>query len=338
VKELRAVIAEAKTQKTVLFIDEIHRFNKAQQDAFLPVVEDGTIILIGATTENPSFSVNNALLSRLRVYKLEPLTEADLKHLLAIGLKAIDRGASEKTDEELMVNAADGDARRLFNLLELADSLAPANVALSNGIIIEAIGTQWRQFDKQGDNFYDQISALHKAVRGSSPNGALYWLARMLDGGVDRLFLARRIVRMASEDIGNADPRALTIANDAWTAFERLGSPEGELALAQAVAYLACAPKSNAVYRAFQAAQNDVSRTGSLPVPVHLRNAPTKLMKQLDHGKDYRYDHDQPGAFSLGQTYFPDKMGEKIYYEPVNRGLEIKIGEKLKALKSTEKS
>lgn len=340
VKDLRDAVSQAQNikdhfnQDTVVFIDEIHRFNKAQQDALLPYVEDGTIYLIGATTENPSFEVNKALLSRCRVYTLKSLSAEDLTQILERALE----NTSSILDAELkesLVHAADGDARRLLTLLEIVlQQLTHLEKKTLSKAELEALLSQgYRQFDKKGENFYDQISALHKAVRGSSPDGALYWLCRMLDGGCDPLYIARRVVRMASEDIGNADPRALTIAFDAWNALERLGQPEGELTLAQAVVYMACAPKSNAVYTAFKAAMQDVKNNASHAVPLHLRNAPTTLMKKIGYGKAYRYDHDEPQAFSAGQTYFPEEMGEKKYYHPVARGLEIKIKEKLDVLR-----
>lgn len=353
-REIREVMQEAfelkktSNRTTVLFIDEVHRFNKGQQDAFLPYVEDGTVIFIGATTENPSFEINNALLSRCRVYVLKSLSEQDLLKIINRAINEIALGSDPRFgkseivfDERLrleLAKAADGDARQALNFLEQLILHATGDKSgkkiIDENILQQAISGTLRRFDKGGDNFYDQISALHKSVRGSSPDGALYWLARMLDGGADPLYIARRIVRMASEDIGNADPKALTIALNAWDVEERLGSPEGELALAQAVVYLAVAPKSNAVYTAFNMAMTEARQNGSLPVPLHLRNAPTKLMKSFDYGKEYRYDHDEENAFAAGQTYFPDKMGEKIYYKPVSRGLEIKIGEKLKNLRS----
>ena len=351
VKDIRDAVAEAKkireseNRRTILFVDEVHRFNKSQQDAFLPHVEDGTVYFIGATTENPSFALNNALLSRARVYVLNALQTVDLATVLEKALTDRERGlgeqAIEMTDDikRQFVDAADGDARRLLNLLEIASELALAH---GNGKIDEIVAGEVlsggvRRFDKQGEEFYNQISALHKSVRGSSPDASLYWLCRMIDGGCDLAYLARRIVRIASEDIGNADPRALPIAISAWEAQERLGSPEGELALAHAVVYLACAPKSNAVYMAYNAAMRDARNSGSLGVPVHLRNAPTALMKSLDYGKEYRYAHDEPDAYAAGENYFPDEMIGTRYYEPVNRGLEIKIAEKLKHLRNLDK-
>ena len=320
----------------VLFVDEAHRFNKAQQDAFLPFVEDGTLIFIGATTENPSFELNNALLSRSRVYKLRGLAPEELRQVLERAIAAIPEPITcDPALLESLARAADGDARRALNLLELALDLAPDG-AITEGIIDEVLEGGLRRFDKGGDLFYDQISALHKAVRGSSPDAALYWLARMLDGGCDPLYVARRVVRMASEDIGNADPRALAIALDAWQAQERLGSPEGELAVAQAVAYLACAAKSNAVYKAFKAAKADVAATATEEVPMHLRNAPTRLMKAMGHGAEYRYAHDEPGAFAAGECYFPESLRTRRYYFPTERGLEQRIAEKLAGLRARD--
>lgn len=336
VKDIRAAAEQAKTQRersgrrTVLFLDEVHRFNKAQQDAFLPWVEDGTLVFIGATTENPSFELNNALLSRARVYVLKSLTEADLKHVVerALASRSV---TAEAQALDLIARAADGDARRALNMTELAMDLAgdsqPPLVTLA--IATEVASGGLRRFDKQGEAFYDQISALHKAVRGSDPDAALYWLCRMLDGGCDPRYIARRVLRMASEDIGNADPRGLTMALEACEVFERLGSPEGELAIAQAVVFLACAAKSNAVYAAFGEAMEDAKNLGSLDVPLHLRNAPTRLMKQLGYGKGYRYAHDEPDAFAAGETYFPEGLEQRQYYRPVPRGLEIKIAEAL---------
>ncbi len=339
VKEIREAVARAQQNKavgrdTVLFVDEVHRFNKSQQDAFLPYVEDGTLIFIGATTENPSFELNNALLSRSRVYKLRSLAEEDL-------LGVLDRGLAEsglQTDTDIrqkIALAADGDARRALNLLELAGDLAE-NGRLTEQVLDEVLQASLRRFDKGGDLFYDQISALHKAVRGSSPDAALYWFCRMLDGGCDPLYLARRVIRMASEDIGNADPRALSLCLDAWQTQERLGSPEGELAIAQAIVYLACAPKSNAVYTAFKAATRAVQEGASEEVPMHLRNAPTRLMKDMDYGADYRYSHDEEGAFSAGENYFPEGLKDSRYYFPVERGLEIRIREKLAQLRQLD--
>jgi putative ATPase len=351
VKDIRDAVVHAKQiqkdlrRPTVLFVDEVHRFNKSQQDAFLPHVEDGTFYFVGATTENPSFALNNALLSRARVYVLNALTADDLLAVLeqalsdkVRGLGALDITITEPIKQQF-TQAADGDARRLLNLLEIAAELALAHdeKEITEAFATEVLSGGVRRFDNQGEEFYNQISALHKSVRGSSPDASLYWLCRMMDGGCDLSYLARRIVRMASEDIGNADPRALQIAINAWEAQERLGSPEGELSLAQAVVYLACAPKSNAVYMAYNAAMRDAKQHGSLPVPIHLRNAPTKLMKSLDYGKEYRYAHHEPEAYAAGENYFPDELTGSHYYEPVSRGLEIKIGEKLKHLKELDK-
>ena len=309
----------------------------------MPFVEDGTLTFIGATTENPSFALNNALLSRARAYVLKPLGSDDLVQLLKRALEDAERGLGAQDlridahNLELLATAADGDARRALNLLELAASLTATDgeetAEITDAIVADVVAGGLRRFDRQGDIFYDQISALHKAVRGSDPDAALYWFARMLDGGCDPAYVARRVLRMASEDVGNADPRALGIALDAWEVYERLGSPEGELALAQAVVYLACAAKSNAVYRAFQSAQADAVELGTLEVPLHLRNAPTRLMKSLGHGRDYRYAHNEGDAFAAGETYFPEGMPKRLYYEPVNRGLEIKIAEKLAQLR-----
>jgi putative ATPase len=351
VKEIRAAVAEAKKiqleqlRRTILFVDEVHRFNKSQQDAFLPHVEDGTVYFVGATTENPSFALNNALLSRARVYVLNALTADDLLTVIDKALTDKVRGlgalAIQMADDIKLqfAQAADGDARRLLNLLEIAVELASAKgrQKINEDIAREVLSGGVRRFDNQGEEFYNQISALHKSVRGSSPDASLYWLCRMMDGGCDLSYLARRIVRMASEDIGNADPRALQICINAWEAQERLGSPEGELALAQAVVYLACAPKSNAVYMAYNAAMADARQSGSLGVPVHLRNAPTKLMKSLDYGKEYRYAHNEPEAYAAGENYFPDELIGRNYYQPVDRGLEIKIKEKLKHLRALDK-
>ncbi len=346
VKEIREAIAQARQfraagRNTVLFVDEVHRFNKSQQDAFLPHVEDGTVIFIGATTENPSFELNNALLSRSRVYKLRSLQEEDLLAVLKRGLEALEPAvsASEECMRQVALQA-DGDARRALNLLELAADLAEEGSAgreITAATLAEVLQASLRRFDKGGDLFYDQISALHKAVRGSSPDAALYWLCRMLDGGCDPLYLARRVVRMASEDIGNADPRALGLCLDAWQVQERLGSPEGELAIAQAVVYLACAPKSNAVYSAFTAAMADVGVQGSDEVPLHLRNAPTALMKAEGHGDDYRYAHDEEGGYAAGENYFPEALQDRRYYSPVDRGLEQKIRAKLDHLRQLDR-
>ncbi len=347
VKEIRAAVDEARQvrqgegRRAVLFIDEVHRFNKAQQDALLPHVEDGTVVLIGATTENPSFELNSALLSRARVYVLRALQPEDLQTILADALADNARGLGAlqmdvpPADLALIAEAADGDARRALNLLEIAAELAEDR-RIPREALEEVLAGRVRRFDKGGDVFYDQISALHKSVRGSAPDAALYWFCRMLDGGCDPLYIARRVVRMASEDVGNADPRALELALAAWDVQERLGSPEGELAVAQAVVYLAVAPKSNAVYTAFGTAMADARGSGSHEVPVHLRNAPTRLMKELGHGRDYRYAHDEPGAYAAGETYFPDTLGERRYYQPTDRGLEAKIREKLARLRQLD--
>lgn len=350
VKEIRTAVADAKktqlqqNRRTVLFVDEVHRFNKSQQDSFLPHVEDGTFYFIGATTENPSFALNNALLSRARVYVLNALSQDDLIEVINKALLDKERGLASsevKICEELkhqFASTADGDARRLLNLLEIATELASANGSheITEEIATEVLSGGVRRFDKQGEEFYNQISALHKSVRGSSPDASLYWLCRMIDGGCDLAYLARRIVRMASEDIGNADPRALEITINAWEAQERLGSPEGELALAQAVTYLACAPKSNAVYMAYNQAMSDVRQSASLGVPIHLRNAPTKLMKSLGYKKEYRYAHNEPEAYAAAENYFPDELEGRQYYQPVSRGLEIKIAQKLQHLKALD--
>ncbi len=354
VKDVRAAVDSARALResegrgSVLFMDEVHRFNKAQQDAFLPFVEDGTVVFVGATTENPSFELNNALLSRARTYTLKRLEDADLSEVMERALADSERGlgrlglALAPQLRDRLAAAADGDARRALNLLELAAELALAQgqgeggARIDEAIVAEVVSGGVRQFDKGGDAFYEQISALHKAVRGSDPDASLYWLARMLDGGCDPLYVARRVVRMASEDIGNADPRALTLALDAWQTQERLGSPEGHLTLGQAVVYLACAAKSNAVYKAFNQAMSDAAEHGSLPVPVHLRNAPTRLMKELGYGKAYRYAHDEPEGYAAGEVYFPDEMPPRRYYRPVDRGLEIRIGEKLERLRQMD--
>ncbi len=348
VKEIREAVHSARQNRasgrdTVLFVDEVHRFNKSQQDAFLPHVEEGTLIFIGATTENPSFELNNALLSRARVYKLRALEEADIVAVLERGLAALEpRTTAGEHCLALIARQADGDARRALNLLELAADLAVDEAGgqrlISEDTLAEVMQASLRRFDKGGDLFYDQISALHKAVRGSAPDAALYWFCRMLDGGCDPLYIARRVVRMASEDIGNADPRALSLCLDAWQVQERLGSPEGELALAQAITYLACAPKSNAVYSAYKAARADVEASPSHEVPLHLRNAPTSLMRDEGYGEDYRYAHDEPGAFAPGENYFPEPLQDRRYYEPTERGLEQKIRAKLEQLRALDAS
>ena len=351
VKEIRASIAKATEQrdlrgrKTILFVDEVHRFNKSQQDAFLPFVEDGTVVFIGATTENPSFELNNALLSRCRVYVLKSLDSEQIKTVIKQALADQQSGLGERQlqlDDEaldLLASAADGDARRALNLLEIANDLASESgdvAAIDRGVLEQVLVGDTRRFDKGGEYFYDQISAMHKSVRGSSPDAALYWMCRMLDGGCDPIYIARRLVRMASEDIGNADPRALELAMSAWDVQERLGSPEGELALAQAVVYLAVAAKSNAVYSAFKATMADVRSLPSYEVPMHLRNAPTSLMKDLDYGKDYRYAHNEEGGYAPGETYLPKELDDKQYYQPTDRGLEKKISEKLAYLRSLD--
>ena len=346
VKDVREVVEAAQVRRratgkgTLLFLDEVHRFNKSQQDAFLPYVEDGTLVFVGATTENPAFEVNAALLSRAQVYPLRPLEPADLLPLLATALADEERGlgarrlrAAPEALEALAV-AADGDGRRSLNLLEVAASLVDDGEEISGEIAAEATAHRVRRFDKGGDAFYDQISALHKSVRGSDPDAALYWYCRMVDGGVDMSYLSRRLVRMASEEVGNADPRALTLALEAAQAYERLGSPEGELALAQAVVFLAIAAKSNAVYVAYKAAMADVKAGASHEVPNHLRNAPTRFAKQMGHGQGYQYDHDSAGGVAVGQRYFPDTLPDRQYYSPVDRGLEIKIGEALARLRA----
>lgn len=349
VKEIRAAVDTARQNRaqfgrnTVLFVDEVHRFNKAQQDAFLPHIEDGTLLFIGATTENPSFELNNALLSRVRTYVLRALIPADIQQVLQRALQDETKGLGQlrlQADAAVLnalAQAADGDVRRALNWLEMAADLAEttaSGLVLTADVIQEVIAESPRRFDKGGDVFYEQISALHKSVRGTDPDAALYWLCRMLDGGCDPLYIARRVVRMASEDIGNADPRGLQLAMSAWDAYEHLGSPEGELAIAQAVVYLACAPKSNAVYHAYKAAMQDAKQSGSLDVPMHLRNAPTQFMKALDYGKGYRYAHDEPDAYAAGENYFPDALHGRRYYEPVERGLEIKIRDKLNTLRN----
>jgi putative ATPase len=349
VKDIREAVARAKmlldakpSRRTVLFIDEIHRFNKAQQDALLPHVEDGTLILVGATTENPSFELNSALLSRLRVFVLKPLAEDDLRLLLQRALADGERGLGGATLRpdwlDSIAGLADGDARRALILLETAVELVRAAGGADAATLEKLMGRSLRRFDKAGDAFYDQISALHKSVRGSDPDAALYWYARMLDGGADPRYLARRITRMAVEDIGLADPRALRLCLDGWDTYERLGSPEGELAIAVGLVFLACAPKSNAVYAAYGAAREAVEKHGSLEVPLHIRNAPTALMKDLGYGKGYRYDHDETGAHAAGQRFLPDKLTGEEFYHPVPRGLEIQIAEKLAELRKRGKS
>ena len=347
VKEIREAISQAEMawqrgKRTILFVDEVHRFNKAQQDAFLPHVESGLITFIGATTENPSFEVNAALLSRAQVYTLKPLNPEALAQLCDKVFRLPENAQISITPEaqQLIIQHADGDARRLLNTLEqIIRAARTQNIAeIGSELVAQTLGSQLRRFDKGGEAFYNQISALHKSVRGSHPNAALYWFTRMLDGGADPRYLARRIVRMAWEDIGLADPRALQIANDAAATYERLGSPEGELALAQAVLYLAAAAKSNAGYTAFNQMRQFVHEHGSAAVPVHLCNAPTKLMKELGYGRDYRYAHDEPHAYAAGETYMPDGMDEPDFYQPTDRGLEIKIGEKLAWLRGLDEA
>ncbi len=351
VKDVRAAVEAARARRdmedraTLLFLDEVHRFNKAQQDAFLPWVEDGTLLFVGATTENPSFELNNALLSRARVYQLGALDEAGLLSLLQRALQDSERGLGElgiKAGEgalEEIARIADGDARRALNLLEVAvEGLESGNTLDRERVAAVTVGGERRRFDKGGDDFYDQISALHKSIRGSAPDASLYWLARMLDGGCDPLYIARRLVRVASEDIGNADPRALDLALNAWEVQERLGSPEGELALAQTTVYLAVAPKSNAVYMAWNAVLRDVREQGSLEVPVHLRNAPTRLMKELGYGHAYRYAHDEPDAYAAGESYLPDALQGRRWYRPTSRGMEGRIGEKLERLRAADRA
>lgn len=344
VKDIRAAMERAEQhlalgRKTILFVDEIHRFNKSQQDGLLPFVESGLVTFVGATTENPSFEVNSALLSRAQVYTLQSLSEDELRQLVRRAQeKVLTHLALSDAAVDTLVGYADGDARRMLNLLEQTDTAARAATVqeVTPDFLQSALTLNARRFDKGGDNFYDQISALHKSVRGSHPDAALYWLTRMLDGGADARYLSRRIVRMAWEDIGLADPRAMQVANDAATTFERLGSPEGDLALAQAVIYLAIAPKSNAGYNAYNQARAFVRQDKSREVPIHLRNAPTKLMKSLGHGKAYRYAHDEPEAYAAGETYLPEGMAEPRWYQPVPRGLESKIADKLARLRELD--
>ncbi len=352
VKEIREAISQAREERdirgrqTILFVDEVHRFNKSQQDAFLPHIEDGTVIFIGATTENPSFELNNALLSRARVYVLKSLDEKALAKILEQALNDKVRGLGNTSllltekQKTLLVNAANGDARRVLNLLEVALDLFQEDNAgqktLSDEALAQVLQGNAKRFDKGGDSFYEQISVLHKAVRGSSPDAALYWLCRMLDGGCDPLYIARRVVRMASEDIGNADSRGLQLALNAWDVQQRLGSPEGELAIAQALVFLACAPKSNAVYLAFNQAMETVKSTPDYDVPLHVRNAPTELMKALEYGTEYRYVHDEPGAYAAGENYFPEELKDMQFYQPTERGMEQKIKEKLEYLRSLD--
>ncbi|MDH3673236.1 MAG: replication-associated recombination protein A [Gammaproteobacteria bacterium] len=351
VKDIRAAVdsatqARSQGRRTVLFVDEVHRFNKAQQDGFLPYVENGTLTFIGATTENPSFELNNALLSRARVYVLKPLRVEELYKIVDRAVADKEAGLGERhltitaESRQRLAAAADGDARRALNWLEIAADLVESKggeTVIQETLIDEIISGNLRRFDKGGDVFYDQISALHKSVRGSDPDATLYWLARMLDGGCDPLYVARRAVRIASEDIGNADPRALQLTLSAWDTYERLGSPEGELAIAQVLVYMACAPKSNAVYSAFNAAMRDAREKGSLEVPLHLRNAPTRLAQGLGHGEGYRYAHDEPDAYAAGENYLPEGIGARTYYHPVPRGLEQKIAERLAYLRGLSK-
>ena len=343
VKDIREAVERAEAarsgllqQGTIVFVDEVHRFNKNQQDAFLPHVESGLFTFIGATTENPSFEVNSALLSRAAVYVLEPLSTDELKQIVALAQSEQALPAIESEAVERLVAYADGDARRLLNTLETLAMAAQQQQwpQLTDARVLQVLGQQLRRYDKGGEQFYDTISALHKSVRGSDPDAALYWLVRMLDGGAEPRYLARRLVRMASEDIGLADPRALRMALDAAEVYERLGSPEGELALAECVLYLAVAPKSNAVYKAYKAARAFVKQDASRPVPLHLRNAPTALMKKLDYGRDYRYAHDEEDGFAAGEQYLPDGMAAPGFYQPVRRGLEIKIADKLDQLRA----
>ncbi len=346
VKDIReavemAQVALGQDKRTIVFVDEVHRFNKSQQDAFLPHVESGLFTFIGATTENPSFEVNSALLSRAAVYVLQSLTEDDLKQIVQ---RALDINAVPPMDDaarDRLIAYADGDARRLLNTLETLAVAATQQKQerISDEWLLKVLGERMRRYDKGGEQFYDTISALHKSVRGSDPDASLYWFMRMLDGGADPRYMARRLVRMASEDVGLADPRALRLALDAAEVYERLGSPEGELALAECVVYLAIAPKSNAVYKAYNEAKAFIKKDGTRPVPMHLRNAPTKLMKELDYGKGYRYAHDEAGGFAAGESYLPEGMAEPGFYRPVERGLEIKIAEKMRALRAlNEKS
>ncbi len=345
VKDIRAAVERAEHCKamgraTAVFVDEVHRFNKSQQDAFLPHIENGTITFIGATTENPAFELNNALLSRVRVYALRALAPDAVRLVIDRALAGDAETPAVAMAQPLrqrLAEVADGDARRALNLLELALSLRDGQEIDERAVKQAVEGAEIRRFDKRQDDFYDQMSAMHKSVRGSNPDAALYWYARMLDGGCDPAYIARRVVRMASEDVGNADPRALSLAIDAWESFRRLGPPEGELAIAQALVYCACAAKSNAVYVAFNSAMAEVKSRGSDAVPAHIRNAPTALAKNMGHGAGYRYDHDEQDGVSAGQTYFPEGMGERVYYEPVNRGLEIQIAEKLARLRSNRK-
>jgi putative ATPase len=338
VKDIRDAVEQAQAshargRRTIVFVDEVHRFNKAQQDAFLPHVESGLFTFIGATTENPSFEVNSALLSRATVHVLQPLSDADQRGLLERGRAALNAPPLQPEAAQRLIAYADGDARRLLNTLESVASMAGKAAAIDEALLERSLGAQLRRYDKGGEQFYDTISALHKSVRGSDPDAALYWFVRMVDGGVDPRYIARRLVRMASEDIGLADPKALGFTLDAAATYERLGTPEGELALAQAVVYLAIAPKSNALYTAYNEARAFVRRDGTRPVPLHLRNAPTQLMKDLDYGRDYRYAHDEAGGFAAGESYWPQGMEPPRFYQPVPRGMELRIGERMRELR-----
>ena len=342
IKDVREAIERAKqislqsARKTVLFIDEVHRFNKAQQDGFLPYIEDGTIIFIGATTENPGFELNSALLSRCKLYVLKSLSADDIQQIVKRAIQEYPDFKLTSAQLDAIAETSDGDARRALNLLEIAVEYAGSQGQLSDEQLSQLLSGRSRRFDKGGDHFYDQISALHKSVRGSNPDAALYWFCRMLDGGCDPLYVARRLVRMASEDIGNADPRALEICLNAWTTYDRLGSPEGELAIAQAVVYLACAAKSNAIYKAYNVVRADIASDPSYEVPIHLRNAPTSVAKYLGHGAEYRYAHDEEHAYAAGETYLPAEIIGRRYYHPLNQGLEIRIAEKLQRLRQLD--
>ena len=345
VKEIRQAIEQARQHqgRTVLFVDEVHRFNKSQQDAFLPFIEDGTILFVGATTENPSFELNNALLSRTRTYVLKPISSDEIEKVLRRALADKEEGLGGlglSIDDDacaMLVKAADGDARRALTYLEITSDLVESK-NIESQLVAEIVAQGLRRFDKKGDVFYEQISALHKSVRGSDPDAALYWFCRMIDGGCDPVYICRRVVRMAIEDVGIADPRGLELTLNGWQTFERLGSPEGELAIAQGIVYLACAAKSNAVYNAYKEAMQDAQNSGSLEVPLHLRNAPTQFMKQQGYAENYRYAHDEADAFAAGEDYFPEEMTAKYYYKPVDRGLEIKISEKLEFLRKQNRA
>jgi putative ATPase len=345
VKEIREAIEQARQHqgKTVLFVDEVHRFNKSQQDAFLPFIEDGTILFVGATTENPSFELNNALLSRTRTYVLKPISTDEIEKVVRRALEDREDGLGDlglSIDDDacqMLVNAADGDARRALTYVEIISDLVETK-NIDSKLVAEIVAQGLRRFDKKGDLFYEQISALHKSVRGSDPDAALYWFCRMIDGGCDPIYISRRVVRMAIEDIGIADPRGLELTLNGWQTFERLGSPEGELAIAQGIVYLACAAKSNAVYNAYKEAMEDAKNSGSLEVPLHLRNAPTQFMKEQGYAENYRYAHDEADAFAAGEHYFPEEMSAKQYYHPVDRGLEIKIAEKLEFLRNRNRT